>query len=187
VQSRRGRLGRRAGFFLTRAGIPARDECYERNSEIMKIRPKTIWTMSLSGECQTDARTEVRVRGLSVTLDEPVNRGGTNQGLMPMETLMAALVGCTNVITHKIAKANEIEIEEMSVRVDATVNSAGTRLEKEIDIPFPEVTLHIDLTTGAGDGEVELLKTNLRRHCAISKVLQQAGTTVNEVWTVKRP
>lgn len=158
----------------------------ERNFEIMKITPKTIWTMSLAGECQTDARTEIKVRDVSVTLDEPVNRGGTNLGLMPMETLIAALIGCTNVITHKIAAANDIEILEMSVRTDATVNSAGTRLVEEIDIPFPEVTIYIDIATGGGDEEVELLKTNLRRYCAISKVLQQAGTKMNEVWTVKR-
>jgi len=176
-----------APVFLNPRRISAPARCNERNFEIMKIRPKTIWTMSLTGECQTDARTEVRVRDLSVMLDEPINRGGTNHGLMPMETLMAALIGCTNVITHKIAQANDIEINEMSVRADATVNSAGTRLVKEIDIPFPAVTLYIDLTTAADDDAVGVLKANLRRHCAISKVLQQAGTKVNEVWTVNRP
>lgn len=152
----------------------------------MKIRPKAIWTMTLEGECQTDTRTEIKARDISVTLDEPIASGGTNLGHMPMEALIVALIGCTNVISHKIAKANDIDILEMSVRADATANSTGTRLIAETDIPFPEVTLHIDLTTVAADEKVDILKRDLPRYCAISKVLQQAGTKVTEVWTIKR-
>lgn len=153
----------------------------------MKIRPKAIWTMSLEGECQTDTRTEITARGISVTLDEPIANGGTNLGHMPMEALAVALIGCTNVISHKIAKANDIEILKMSVRADVTANSTGTRMIAETDIPFPEVTLHIGLTTGADDDKVDILKRGLPRYCAISKVLQQAGTKMNEIWTIKRP
>lgn len=153
----------------------------------MKIRPKAIWTMSLEGECQTDTRTVITARDIPVTLDEPIASGGTNLGHMPMEALIVALIGCTNVISNKIARANDIEILDMSVRADATANSAGTRLIEETDIPFPEITLHIALTSGSDDGKIDILKRDLPRYCAISKVLQQAGTKVTEVWTVTRP
>lgn len=152
----------------------------------MKIRPKKIWTMRLDGDCLSGTRTDVSARGLSTTIDEPVDRGGTNTGLMPVETLMAALAGCTNVITHKIARANDIEIRDMSVRVDATMDSIGTALVQEIDTPFPEVTIRIAITTPADDAKLAVLKTDLPRFCAVSKVLQQAGTKVTEVWTVNR-
>ena len=32
-------------------------------------------------------------------VDEPIERGGTNLGLTPTETLMSGLIACTNVIT----------------------------------------------------------------------------------------
>lgn len=150
----------------------------------MKIRPKTIWSMTLDGACESPTKTTVGSRGLTLTMDEPKDRGGTNLGLMPLETMMAGLIGCTNVVSHKIAKANGIEIEGMSVRADVTVNSSGTRLVKEIDVPFPEVKLFIEFTTTSDQTAVEILKRDLRRYCAVSKVLQQAGSAIEEIWTI---
>ena len=150
----------------------------------MKIRPKTIWSMTLDGNCDTPTKTTVGSRDLTLTMDEPKDRGGTNLGLMPLETMMAGLIGCTNVVSHKIAKANGIEIEDMSVRAEVTVNSSGTRLVKEVDVPFPEVRLFIEFTTVSDRVAVEILKRDLRRYCAVSKVLQQAGSKVEEIWTI---
>ena len=152
----------------------------------MKIRPKTIWSMTLDGACETATKTVVRSRDLTVTMDEPKDRGGTNLGLMPLETMMAGLIGCTNVVSHKIAKANGIDMQDMSVRAEVTVNSSGTRLVKEIDVPFPEVKLFIEFTTTSDDAAVDIIKRDLRRFCAVSKVLQQAGSKVEEIWTVHR-
>ena len=150
----------------------------------MKIRPKTIWTMTLDADCETPTKTAVRSRDLMLTMDEPTDRGGTNLGLMPLETMMASLIGCTNVVSHKIARANDIEIQDMSVRAEVTVNSSGTRLVKEIDVPFPEVKLFIEFTTGADQAKVEIIKRDLPRYCAVNKVLRQAGSKVEEIWTI---
>lgn len=152
----------------------------------MKIRPKTIWTMTLDGDCETPTKTVVKSRNLTVTMDEPVDRGGTNLGMMPLETMMAGLIGCTNVVSHKIAKANDIDIRDMSVRAEITVNSAGTRLVAETDVPFPEVRLFIEFTTTADEAAVDIIKRDLRRFCAVSKVLQQAGSKVEEIWTIHK-
>jgi uncharacterized OsmC-like protein len=140
--------------------------------------------MTLDGRCDTPTKTTVGSRDLTVTMDEPKDRGGTNLGLMPLETMMAGLIGCTNVVSHKIAKANGIDIQDMTVRAEVTVNSSGTRLVKEIDVPFPEVRLFIEFTTASERPAVEILKRDLRRYCAVSKVLQQAGSAVEEVWTI---
>lgn len=141
--------------------------------------------MTLEGKGDTPTKTTVTSRGLKLVMDEPVDRGGTNLGFMPLETMMAGLVGCTNVVSHKIAKANGIEITDMSVRAEITVNSSGTRLVKEIDVPFPDVKLFIEFTTNSDPAAVEILKRDLRRYCAVSKVLQQAGSKVEEIWTIR--
>lgn len=150
----------------------------------MKIRPKTIWSMTLEGSCDTPTKTTVGSRDLTVTMDEPKDRGGTNLGMMPLETMMAGLIGCTNVVSHKIARANGIDIADMTVRAEVTVNSSGTRLVAETDLPFPEVRLFIEFTTASDAEAVAVLKRDLRRFCAVSKVLQQAGSKVEEIWTI---
>ncbi len=140
--------------------------------------------MTLEGTGDSPTKTTVRSRDLSLTMDEPKDRGGTDLGMMPLETMMAGLIGCTNVVSHKIARANGIDIADMTVRAEVTVNSSGTRLVKEIDVPFPEVRLFIEFTTRADAEAVAVLKRDLRRYCAVSKVLQQAGSKVEEIWTI---
>ena len=150
------------------------------------IKEKTVVTQKLEGECASHSRTDIAVRDVAVTLDEPLERGGTNQGLTPTETLMAALIGCTNVITHKVAHKNGVHIKSMSVRAEAQFDRRGVTLQEEIDVPFPSVTVYIDLETDADAGSVERVKRELAMFCPLAKVLRGAGTELREVWNVKK-
>lgn len=152
----------------------------------MAIRQKIVVTMKEEGKCLSHSRTEVTVRDQALTIDEPEARGGTNQGPSPTETLLASLVGCTNVIFHKCAAKHGVDIQAMHVGLEARFDRRGVTLEEEIAIPFPEVTLTIDLTTGADPETMERAKTDLARFCPVSKVLRQAGTVIHEVWNVTR-
>ena len=67
------------------------------------VKPNLVGRLKLHGNSRSHARTDISVRDVETTTDEPEQRGGTNMGLSPVETLMAALIGCTNVISHKIA------------------------------------------------------------------------------------
>ncbi|MCZ6770485.1 MAG: amidohydrolase family protein [Proteobacteria bacterium] len=65
----------------------------------MKITPKTVVTNRISGDCQTGARTKVSIRQHQLLIDEPIERGGTDLGPTPVETMLSALLACTNRIT----------------------------------------------------------------------------------------
>ena len=154
---------------------------------MVRIKQKTIVTAVAEGTRVSHSRTDVRIRDLSVTLDEPIERGGTNQGLAPTDTLMAALVGCTNVITHKIAEKNGVHLSAMRVRLEADFDRRGVQLAEEVDLPFPAMRLHIDITTDADDAAIERLKRELAMYCAISKLIRASGTRIEEIWSVSRP
>jgi uncharacterized OsmC-like protein len=153
---------------------------------MVTIKPKTVVRMQLDGTCVSHARTDVSVRDVKVTIDEPAERGGTNQGLTPTETLMAALLGCTNVIAHRVAEANGVHFKSMTIRLEADLDRRGVTLAEEIDIPFPQAKLFIDVRTDADEASLARVKRDLGRFCPISKVLQQAGTKLEEVWFVSR-
>ena len=154
---------------------------------MVAIKPKTRVVMELTAESVSHARTDVSVRDLTSTIDEPTARGGTNQGCSPTETLMAALLGCTNVIGHKIAAAHGIEFEAMRLRLEATFDRRGVTLQEEIAVPFPKIKLFIDVTTGADAAAIETVERELGMYCPVSKVIRAAGTEIEEVWTVHRP
>ncbi len=154
---------------------------------MVTIKPKTVVRMQLAGAGVSHSRTDVTVRDLATTIDEPEVRGGTNKGLSPTETLMAALIGCTNVITHKIAAADGIEIAAMTVDADVGFDRRGVTLEADVDVPFPDIKLTINISTGASAAEVDKIKRDLAKFCPLAKVLRQAGTKVDEDWIVTRP
>jgi uncharacterized OsmC-like protein len=150
-------------------------------------KAKTVVTMKLSGKCPSHSRTDVAVRDVSTTIDEPAERGGTNQGLTPTETLMASLIGCTNVITHKVAEKNGVDIDSLGIQLEAQFDRRGVTLAEEVNVPFPTVTLTIDLVTGADEAAVAKVKRDLHKFCPVSKVFRACGAELNEVWNVRAP
>ncbi|MFQ5660558.1 MAG: OsmC family protein [Gammaproteobacteria bacterium] len=152
----------------------------------MKIKLKPIVRYKLVGTAESHSLTLLKTRDLVDVSDEPVSRGGTNEGFAPTEFLMAGLAACTNVISHKIAGQNGFRIEEMEIEVDADFNQLGVNLLEEVEVPFPEMRLRITITTTASEEQVEILKRDLPRFCAVSKVIRQSGTRIIEQWTVNR-
>lgn len=152
---------------------------------MVAVKPKPLVTMRLNGQCLSHSRTEVSVRDVRATIDEPAERGGTNLGPTPTETLMASLIGCTNVIGHKVAEKNGVRIASLDIRLEAQFDRRGVTLEEEVQVPFPSVTLIIDLVTDAGPEAVEKVKADLRRFCPLSKVMRACGTELKEIWNVK--
>ena len=153
----------------------------------MAIKPKTVVTMRLGGECVSHSRTDVSVRDRQLVIDEPEERGGTNQGPAPTETMLGALLGCSNVITHKIAAKMGLDIAALEIDLEARFDRRGVTLAEEVAVPFPDIKLTMRVTTDASDEEIEALKRDLARFCPVSKVLREAGTRIDEAWIVERP
>lgn len=151
---------------------------------MVTVKPKNIVAMKMSGAGETHARTRISVRDVVGVIDEPEARGGTNLGLTPTETLMAALVGCTNVIASRIAEKMHVEIADLAVELEANFDRRGSSITEEIEVPFPEVTMHIRMRSNGTPEQIEQIKTDLGRFCPVAKVLRNSGTRLNETWTV---
>lgn len=150
-------------------------------------KTKTTITMKLEGRCPSHARTDILVRDTETTIDEPVERGGTNLGPAPTETMIGALAGCTNVIGHKVARKHGVEFTAFHVDITCSFDRRGVLLEEEVDVPFDDIEIHIEVTTDADDAAMDKVKKDLPRFCPVSKVMSQSGSKVTEIWTVNRP
>lgn len=148
------------------------------------VREKTTIKMRMEGRAHSHSRTDVSIRGLDKIIDEPVERGGTNLGMSPTETFAAALIGCTNVISHKIAHKHGVEFESMQIRLEADFDRRGVTLVEDVAVPFPAMVLHIDVTTSASIEQMEQIKSELAMFCPIAKVVRASGTVLTEHWTI---
>lgn len=147
-------------------------------------KEKPIWKFNVTGGQVTSTKSTATARNKTYIVDEPIQRGGTDEGPMPVEYVFMGLLGCTHVISNKLAAANGIVFTNMDIDIAVTMDSHGTRLISPIDVPFPSVTLIIKADyEGPREGALEVVR-KLRHHCAVSKMLQQSGSRVEENWVL---
>lgn len=156
-----------------------------KNNLAIKMKPYV--RQVVSGTAESHSLTLLRTRDLIDISDEPEERGGTNEGMSPTEFFEASLVACTNVISHKVAKKNGVNLMSYHITLDAGFHRYGVMLKEEIGLPFEDMILTIDVTTDASDEEMELLAKELAMYCPISKMIIAAGTKLEVVWNITRP
>lgn len=154
---------------------------------MVTVRPKTRVELNLKGVGETHARTRVTTRDVATIVDEPLARGGSNEGPTPTETLMASLIACTNVITQRIAARDGVAIESLEVEATARLDRRGAALEQEIQKPFSDIRLVIRIATDATPEQLETIKADLVRFCPIAKVIRGSGVEILEEWIASRP
>ncbi len=148
----------------------------------MAVKMKTVVTYRATAACPTHARTEIPVRDLSVVIDEPTERGGTNLGPTPTEAAITALIACTNVIGHKNAHRLGVDLGELTIDANCKFDRRGVLMDEEIDVPFPEITLTVNCTTPASQEELDLVGVETAKYCAIAKLFEAAGTDLTVNW-----
>ncbi|MFN8722076.1 MAG: OsmC family protein [Rhodospirillales bacterium] len=139
-------------------------------------------TLRIAGDCPGYALSRVRVRGHVVAIDEPPERGGTDEGPAPTETLVAALVGVSNVILRRIARRDGIAIRTLSVAAEAVLDRRGVWLAEAVGNPWREVRLVLTIDTDADDARLAVWTGELMRFSPVHALLTAAGTPVTMRW-----
>ncbi len=148
----------------------------------MAIKMKTTVKLSAKADCPSHSRTDIAVRDISFTIDEPIERGGTNAGPTPTDTALAALIGCTNVIGNKCADKLSIEIGQLKISATCEFNRLGVTLSEEIDVPFERIQLTVISNGSATESELQKVKDEVSKYCPLSKLFKQAGTIIDQEW-----
>ena len=143
-----------------------------------------IIQIKVEGSSKSHSRTDILARDVECVIDEPIARGGTNLGLSPTETLISSLIGCTNVITHKILEKMGFKVFNMDIEAITKFNRDGVGLLEEVEVPFPEILLNIEISTDASEIDINEAKKQLSMFCPIAKVIRNSGTIINENWVI---
>lgn len=73
--------------------------------------------MEVVAEYLGDSKFEVAARGHRVICDQPIDNGGTNEGMSPPEFLLASLATCAGYYAAQYLKARGLAAAGLSVRV----------------------------------------------------------------------
>lgn len=120
----------------------------------------------------------------SLLMDEPPARGGTNQGMLPLEAMLASYAGCSHVIMNIIG--GELGVELSNVRLDARghLDPRGWMGVERVLPPFKRIELKISCDVGGAAENLETLKEQLSWRCPVGATLRAAGVDVEETWDV---
>ena len=148
----------------------------------MAIRQKTEMAIRLTGRGTSHSRSETDADGLTVVIDEPVARGGTNEGPSPTVTAFSALIGCTNVIGNKCAEKLGVDIGHLAFEMEVDFDRRGVLLMEEVDVPFKAIRLTVTSNGSASDDELAAVARETEKFCPISKLYEQSGTNLTVKW-----
>ena len=113
------------------------------------------------------------VTGNEMQIDIPADQGGTGKGMRPMQTLLAALAGCSVVDVVGILKKQKQSFTSLHIEVD------GTREEGKEPSLWKHISLVFYFT-----GNVELAKAqravdlSVTKYCSVAETLRRAGAVI---------
>lgn len=149
------------------------------------IDPNTpkITIRAVSGHNDGATRTEIRVRDLPpFATDEPKEAGGTDTGPTPLETTLAALVGCEGVIIHRCATIMGFKYSGVDFACKGQMDARGPRGVKGVRPFFESVDLTVTLHTDEPPEQVAKLKRNVEHRCPVMNLLRSANVAVTADW-----
>lgn len=129
--------------------------------------------MQAVGKLEDGFRVRVQTGGHEYVLDEPVNQGGTDQGAIPGEVLMAALVGCQAMVTRLWFR--KVRIEPRSVEVVVDAEGEANMKTGEIRQDFhTQVKVDADIT----DEQLVELRAFVEQMCMVGTMLKQENKVI---------
>jgi uncharacterized OsmC-like protein len=119
------------------------------------------------------------VRNFSIRMDEPVNLGGTDTGMNPVEALLAALGSCLAIVAGAFAKSQGIELEDFWVEIEGDLDPDGfLRGAEGVRRGFQEVRFTPHIKTSASEEEVQKFMTFIKNRCPVSDNLMNVTKVV---------
>lgn len=109
-------------------------------------------------------KVEAQTRGFTIVADEPVEGGGTNAGMNPVELELSALGACMTIAAHYLAPAKGITIEDFSVELEGDIDTDGFMgVNPDVRCGFSEIRVapHIKCDASPEDARafVELVES----------------------------
>lgn len=111
--------------------------------------------------------------GNGMQIDIPVDQGGTGKGMRPMQTMLAALIGCSSVDVISILKKQRQEVTSFRMEVD------GQREQGKEPSVWQDVDLTFLLEGTVDPGKAyRAAELSINKYCSVAETLRRAGASI---------
>ena len=147
--------------------------------------PANHVAIRVSATAPNATRTDIvagRAQQFQLTCDEPPERHGNNEGMLPLEAFLGGYVACSHVIMNIIAAELGVVLRDLKLNAVAYLNPKGYMGIDLVKTPFSQVILNIEGNVSGDLSSLESLKAQLKLRCPAAATLDTAGTEIQEIW-----
>ncbi|BBB25030.1 OsmC family protein [Amphritea japonica] len=124
--------------------------------------------ISVSTSMNAGAQVHADIRGHKVTIDQPKQAGGTDEGPTPLEYFLFSLAGCIASIARIAATQQKIEMRSINVDVDGAMNPAGLLGKPTEDrVGFQTITVKAQIDADLSDEEKATFLEEVCHRCPL--------------------
>ncbi len=112
---------------------------------------------------------ENSVREFSLVCDEPVESGGTNTGMNPVEALLSALGSCMTIAAFYLAESQGIKLESFSVDLEGDIDTDGFMgVNPDLRCGFSEIRVTAHIKCDADEARAKEFVAFVKSRCPVS-------------------
>lgn len=124
---------------------------------------------TVRGVSNSAARVTVTARQFTMTVDEPPVLGGEDLSANPVEYLLAALVGCVNVMSHLIASEMGFVVKHLEIDASGSLNPDRLFGKPTSDrAGYKRIDLKLRVSADADQATLDTWLKTLRSRCPVS-------------------
>lgn len=106
-----------------------------------------------------------------VNIDEPVEMGGTDTGMNPMEMILCGLGGCQTIAASMFADKFRIDLQEYRVELEGDIDLDGIMGVEGVRPGFQTVRYNIHVKSDASQEKVEKFIEFVEKICPVGDTI----------------
>lgn len=111
---------------------------------------------------------ENEARTFKMILDEPLEMGGTNEGMNPVEALLCALGSCQVICASAFAKAKNFNFEECYLELEGDLDPDGFMgIDPNVRNGFQEIRFKVHFKTDESQEKCEEFAEFMAQRCPV--------------------
>ncbi len=125
-------------------------------------------TYHVTANRMENLQVQVKAREFAMTVDEPEQSGGDNQGMNPVELLLGSIAACQTITTAIYADFYGIQLEELWVEVDGDMNPDGfSRADPGVRPGFQNIRSVFHIKSSAPRVQLLQLLNMVEKQCPV--------------------
>lgn len=122
-------------------------------------------------QLQAGFKVTVSARQFAMTIDEPEELGGTDQGMNPVEALLGSLGACQAIVAKFYADKFQVQLDDFRVEVDGDIDLDGFLGLAAVRSGYSEIRYRFHIVSPSPRENIDKLINHLQSHCPVGDSL----------------